>query len=86
MEDNKIEAIVSNYKAVVKAFNDGEIPFCFKALLTVEETAHYTGIGLNKLRVILADNPDLEFRYCSKCAGYHCYCQDHIFNHVHFTE
>ena len=32
------------------------------------------------------DSPDLEFRYCSKCAGYHCYCQDHIFNHVHFTE
>ena len=59
MEDNKIEATVSNYKAVVKAFNDGEIPFCFKALLTVEETAHYTGIGLNKLRVILADNPEL---------------------------
>ncbi|MBR3142757.1 MAG: helix-turn-helix domain-containing protein [Clostridiales bacterium] len=44
---------------MVKAFNDGEIPFCFKALLTVEETAHYTGIGLNKLRVILADNPEL---------------------------
>ena len=59
MEDNKIEAIVSNYKAVIKAFNDGEIPFCFKALLTVEEAAHYTGIGLNKLRVILADNPEL---------------------------
>ena len=59
MEDNKIEAIISNYKAVVKAFNDGEIPFCFKALLSVEEAAHYTGIGLNKLRVILADNPEL---------------------------
>lgn len=32
------------------------------------------------------DYPDLEFRYCSKCAGYHCFCQDHIYNHVHFTE
>ena len=32
------------------------------------------------------DNPDLEFRYCSRCAGYHCFCQDHIFNHEHFTE
>ena len=32
------------------------------------------------------DYPNLEFRYCSKCAGYHCFCQDHIFNHVHFTE
>ena len=32
------------------------------------------------------DYPDLEFRYCSRCAGYHCFCQDHIFNHEHFTE
>ena len=30
--------------------------------------------------------PGLEFRYCSRCAGYHCFCQDHIFNHEHFTE
>ena len=28
-------------------------------------------------------DPDLEFRYCSKCNGYHCYCQDHISNHTH---
>ncbi len=33
-----------------------------------------------------ADYPDLEFRYCSRCAGYHCYCIDHINNHRHFTE
>ena len=33
-----------------------------------------------------ADFPDLEFRYCSRCAGYHCFCQDHIFSHEHFTE
>ena len=33
-----------------------------------------------------ADDPNMEFRYCSKCAGYHCFCQDHIYNHVHFTE
>ena len=30
--------------------------------------------------------PNLEFRYCSRCAGYHCYCIDHINNHVHITE
>ncbi len=28
-------------------------------------------------------DPDLEFRYCSRCNGYHCYCQDHINNHTH---
>ena len=32
------------------------------------------------------DCPDLEFRYCSRCAGYHCFCVDHIFNHEHFKE
>jgi len=32
------------------------------------------------------DNPDLEFRYCSKCAGNHEYCSDHIFSHVHIEE
>lgn len=31
-----------------------------------------------------ADNPGLEFRYCSRCAGYHCFCVDHINNHEHF--
>ena len=30
--------------------------------------------------------PNLEFRYCSRCVGYHCFCQDHINNHIHFTE
>ena len=29
------------------------------------------------------DYPNLEFRYCSKCKGYCCYCIDHINNHVH---
>ncbi len=33
-----------------------------------------------------ADYPDLEFRYCSRCEGFHCFCQDHINNHVHFKE
>lgn len=32
------------------------------------------------------DHPELEFRYCSRCAGYHCFCQDHINNHIHFAE
>lgn len=30
--------------------------------------------------------PDLQFRYCSKCSGYHCYCEEHIFNHIHYTD
>lgn len=29
------------------------------------------------------DNPDLEFRFCSKCNGNYEYCQDHLFTHTH---
>lgn len=29
------------------------------------------------------DDPNMEFRYCSKCNGYYCYCMTHINNHVH---
>ena len=29
------------------------------------------------------DSPELEFRYCSRCRGYYCYCEDHISNHSH---
>ncbi len=28
-------------------------------------------------------DPELEFRYCSRCNGYHCYCEDHINDHQH---
>ena len=30
-------------------------------------------------------NPELEFRYCSKCSGMHEYCMDHLYTHVHIT-
>jgi len=30
-------------------------------------------------------HPQLDFRYCSKCAGNQCYCAEHIFNHEHVT-
>lgn len=29
------------------------------------------------------DDPTLEFRYCSKCAGNYEYCQQHLFTHEH---
>lgn len=28
-------------------------------------------------------NPELEFRFCSKCEGNYEYCQDHLFSHTH---
>lgn len=32
------------------------------------------------------DDPNLEFRYCSKCAGNREYCMDHLYTHVHVGE
>lgn len=29
------------------------------------------------------DNPQLEFRFCSKCKGNYEYCNDHLFTHEH---
>ena len=29
------------------------------------------------------DDPDLEFRFCSKCSGNYEYCQDHLYTHIH---
>ena len=28
-------------------------------------------------------HPDLQFRYCSRCEGFHCYCEEHIEAHQH---
>ena len=30
-----------------------------------------------------AESPGMEFRYCSMCAHYECYCSEHIFTHEH---
>lgn len=30
-----------------------------------------------------ADDPNLEFRFCSRCNGNYEYCQDHLFTHTH---
>lgn len=31
------------------------------------------------------DDPDMTFRYCSKCEGNYEYCQNHLYTHVHVT-
>ncbi len=49
---------------------------------TARAKAPYTHKCTVCARTDISD-PDLEFRYCSRCNGYHCYCQDHISNHTH---
>lgn len=46
------------------------------------------GSGITKHKCAICgrtelDDPNLQFRYCSKCAGNYEYCQDHLFTHEH---
>ncbi len=54
----------------------------FNPAATQKESASYTHRCTVCGRTDVS-NPELEFRYCSRCSGYHCYCQDHISNHTH---
>lgn len=64
-------------KKVYTVKRKGTIPFAPKAS-TVAYTHKCSVCGRTDV-----SNPELEFRYCSRCEGYHCYCEDHINNHTH---
>lgn len=52
----------------------------------IRPTATYAGGAKHKCAVCgrtELDDPNLEFRYCSKCNGNYEYCQDHLFTHEH---
>lgn len=57
-----------------------------RAKRQAEKKARETGGYLHKCAVCGLtdeDDPGMEFRYCSKCDGYYCYCAHHINNHIH---
>ena len=46
------------------------------------------GSGITRHKCVICgrtevSNPELMFRYCSKCTGNKEYCQDHLFTHTH---
>jgi len=70
-----------------------------KAAAKHRSVAHHRTIDLNTARkqmekqgyihkcsvcgITDTDHPNMEFRYCSRCNGYYCYCEEHISNHTH---
>ncbi|MCY6484958.1 hypothetical protein OW763_11450 [Clostridium aestuarii] len=51
----------------------------FRDKLPKETTKHKCTIcGITE-----KDDPNMEFRYCSKCNGYYEYCMEHLHNHEH---
>ena len=58
------------------------IPFTPTASHTSKEKPAYNHKCTICGRTDVSD-PQLEFRYCSRCNGFHCYCEEHISNHTH---
>lgn len=51
--------------------------------MTAPGSAHHKCAVCGRTEI---DDPNLEFRYCSKCKGAYEYCQDHLFTHVHIDK
>ena len=60
----------------------GTVTFRQKETAAPRQTQNFTHRCAVCGRTDVSD-PDLEFRYCSRCNGYFCYCEDHISNHTH---
>ena len=74
---------------VVRRQADPQVINFKKAQRQIQKKAKETGGYLHKCAVCGvtdAIEPDMEFRYCSKCDGYYCYCADHINNHTHIRQ
>ena len=59
----------------------------FKKAMAQSRVNPHTG-GVTKHKCAICgrtekDDPNLEFRFCSKCKGNYEYCQDHLFTHEH---
>ena len=70
----------------VKRRADPQVINFKRAKRQAEKKAKETGGYMHKCAVCGItdqDDPAMEFRYCSKCDGYYCYCANHINNHVH---
>ncbi|MDD7739350.1 MAG: hypothetical protein SOT28_07335 [Fusicatenibacter sp.] len=60
----------------------------FQKAVSRGQAEHYRGNGVTKHKCAICgrtelDDPNLEFRFCSKCNGNYEYCQDHLFTHEH---
>lgn len=58
----------------------------YKQSIRQAKPANYEGGARHKCVICgrtELDDPNLTFRYCSKCSGNKEYCQDHLFTHTH---
>ena len=59
-----------------------------KAMDSQRQQSHSRAISKHKCSICgrtELDDPNLEFRFCSRCKGNYEYCQDHLFTHQHIV-
>ena len=63
----------------------------FRRQAAPPRTQYRDGTPIAKHRCVVCGrteltNPELEFRFCSKCDGNYEYCSDHLFTHKHIKK
>ena len=70
----------------IKYNSDGTIKFPGSSKIIPPGYGNPEGISVHKCAVCgrtEVGNPNLEFRFCSKCNGNYEYCSDHLYTHEH---
>ncbi len=71
----------ADYRRAASGAGEGKIVSVERAASANKAARHKCAVcGRTEL-----DAPDLEFRYCSKCAGDYEYCSEHLYTHTHVT-
>ena len=66
MEEKEFKEKVDDYMAMMEAINSSTPYYAYKLCLTLEEAARYSGIGVNKMRILCDRHEDLFFWNGSK--------------------
>ena len=82
----KIRAYTKNRRNAQRAYNDMAAKRERERKIKVSRMRPSEGIAKHKCCICGQtdiDNPDLTFRFCSKCEGNYEYCQNHLYTHSH---
>ncbi len=76
-------------KSELEYNSDGTIKFPQGSKIIPPGYGNPAGVSIHKCAVCGKtenDDPDLEFRFCSKCNGNYEYCSEHLYTHTHVSE
>jgi hypothetical protein len=68
---------------ILKRIRTGRRRLAFQARTAASQDGHEARHRCRVCGKTDLSHPQVDFRYCSKCAGNQCYCPEHIFNHEH---